>query len=116
MPEVAAGTGTLLRAALRRDRWLILWWSLGISALYWSQAVGIDGLYASQAELDVAAASMGENTAMIAMAGPARALDTVGGQVAWQSSAFGAIAAGLMSMSIVMRDELRRGGTGLPMK
>ena len=112
MPEVAAGTGTLLRAALRRDRWLILWWSLGISALYWSQAVGIDGLYASQAELDVAAASMGENTAMIAMAGPARALDTVGGQVAWQSSAFGAIAAGLMSMSIVMRHTRTEEETG----
>ena len=107
-----SGTGTLLRAALRRDRWLILWWSLGISALYWSQAVGIDGMYASQAELEVAAASMGQNTAMIAMAGPARALDTVGGQVAWQSSAFGAIAAGLMSMSIVMRHTRTEEETG----
>ena len=112
MPETTAGTGTLLRAALRRDRWLIVWWSLGISALYWSQAVGIDGLYASQAELDVAAASMGGNTAMIAMAGPARALDTVGGQVAWQSSAFGAIAAGLMSMAIVMRHTRTEEETG----
>lgn len=117
---MTTGTWTLLRAALRRDRWLVLWWSLGISTLYWSQAVGIDGLYASQAELDRAAASMAENTAMIAMAGPARALDTVGGQVAWQASAFGAIAAGLMSMVVVVRhtraaeesgrDELVRAG------
>lgn len=116
----AAGTGTLLRTALRRDRWLVLWWSLGVSALYWSQAVGIDGLYATQEKLDTAAASMAGNTAMIAMAGPARALDTVGGQVAWQSSAFGAIAVGLMSMMVVVRhtraeeeagrDELVRAG------
>lgn len=116
----ATGTLVLLRAALRRDRWQVLWWSLGVSALYWSQAVGIDGLYATQAELDTAAASMAQNTAMVAMAGPARALDTVGGQVAWQSSAFGAIAVGLMSMVLVVRhtraeeesgrDELVRAG------
>ena len=43
------------------------------------------------------------NAAFIAMAGPARALDTIGGQVAWQSTAFGAICAGLMSMFIVGR-------------
>ena len=97
------GTGTLLRFHLRRDRWLVLWWSVGIALLYWSQAVGIDGLYATQAELDAAAQSMETNTAMIAMAGPARALNTVGGQVTWQASAFGALAAGLMSMFVVGR-------------
>ena len=37
------------------------------------------------------------------MAGPARALDTIGGQVTWQSTAFGAICVGLMSMFIVGR-------------
>ncbi len=40
---------------------------------------------------------------MIAMAGPARALDTVGGQVTWQASAFGAVVVGLMSMLLVVR-------------
>ena len=34
------------------------------------------------------------NAAFIAMAGPARALNTIGGQVTWQASAFGAIVAG----------------------
>ena len=98
-----AGTRVLLRAALRRDRWQVLWWSLGVSTLYWSQAVGVDRLYATQDELSAAAASMAGNSAMVAMAGPARALDTVGGQVAWQSTAFGAIAVGLMSMVLVVR-------------
>ena len=37
------------------------------------------------------------------MAGPARALNTVGGQVTWQATAFGAIVAGLMSMFLVGR-------------
>ena len=46
---------------------------------------------------------MADNAAFIAMAGPARALNTVGGQVAWQASAFGAIVAGMMSMFLIGR-------------
>lgn len=97
------GTLTLLRFHLRRDRLMITWWVLGIVALYYSQAVSTDGLYATQGELDRAAAGMESNAAFIAMAGPARALDTVGGQVAWQATAFGTILAGLMSMFLIGR-------------
>lgn len=96
------GVGRLLRH-LRRDRWMILAWSVGITLLYWSQAISVKGLYATQAELDRAAAAMEANPAFVAMAGPARALDTVGGQVTWQASAFGAITVGLMSMFLVVR-------------
>jgi ABC-2 type transport system permease protein len=114
------GTGHLLRFHLRRDRLMLVWWTLGAALLYWSQAVSVKGLYTTQAEFDRAAASMANNVAFIAMAGPARALNTVGGQVAWQASAFGAILAGLMSMFLVGRhsrveeeagrDELIRAG------
>ena len=97
------GTALLVRAFLRRDRWLVLWWSVGIAILYWSQAVSVKGMYATQAEFDRAAAVMGSNAAFVAMAGPARALNTIGGQVTWQATAFGAVAAGLMSMFIVVR-------------
>ena len=97
------GSATLLRAFLRRDRWLYLWWALGATLLYYSQAVSVKGLYTTQAEFDKAASSMAANTAFVAMAGPARALNTIGGQVMWQASAFGAIVAGLMSMFLVGR-------------
>ena len=50
------GVGTLLRAFLRRDRWQLLWWTIGLTVLYWSQAVSIDGLYQTQAEFEKAAA------------------------------------------------------------
>ncbi len=113
-------TWRLLRFNLRRDRLMLLWWTLGVVLLYWSQAVSVEGLYATQAEFDRAAANMADNAAFIAMAGPARALNTVGGQVAWQASAFGAIVAGLLSMFLVGRhtraeeesgrDELIRAG------
>jgi ABC-2 type transport system permease protein len=98
-------TGTLafLRAFIRRDRWLYLWWGVGVAVLYVSQAWSVDGLYTTQAEFDRAAAGMEGNAALIAMAGPARALNTTGGQVTWQAAAFGAICAGLMSMFIVGR-------------
>lgn len=101
----AATTGwtLLLRTFLRRDRWQLLWWSVGLAVLYVSQAVSVDGLYTSQADFDRAAALMEGNTAFIAMAGPARALNTTGGQVMWQAGAFGAVAIGLMAMLLVGR-------------
>ncbi len=97
------GVGPLLLLNLRRDRWMMLWWGLGAMLLYVSQAISVDGLYATQTEFDRAAASMQNNAALIAMAGPARALNTVGGQVTWQATAFGAIVAGLMSMFVIGR-------------
>ncbi|MGZ5404970.1 MAG: ABC transporter permease [Nocardioides sp.] len=97
------GAGTLLRTNLRRDRWLLLWWSLAIAINYWSQAISVDQLYATQAEFDRAAAAMSANPALVAMTGPARALNTVGGQVAWQATAVGAVLVGLMSMFLVGR-------------
>lgn len=97
------GAVVFLRAFLRRDRRQYLWWALGAALLYYSQAVSVKGLYTTQAEFDKAAASMEGNTAFIAMAGPARALDTIGGQVMWQASAFGAVVVGLMSMFLVGR-------------
>lgn len=97
------GTALLLRTFLARDRWVITAWTIGITLLYWSQAIGIDGVYQSQHEFDAAAALMEKNAAFIAMAGPPRALNTVGGQVTWQASAFGAICAGLMSMFLIGR-------------
>ena len=114
------GLGVFLRAFARRDRLMVGSYALGITLLYWSQAVSVDGLYATRAAFEEAAALMGSNPAFVAMAGPARALDTTGGQVAWQASAFGAVVIGLMSMFLVGRhtraeeesgrDELLRAG------
>jgi ABC-2 type transport system permease protein len=110
----------LLRSFLWRDRWILLWFVLGVTLLYWAQAPSVDGLYTTQAAFDEAALMMERNAAFIAMAGPARALNTVGGQVAWQATAFGAVVVGLMSMVLVGRhtraeeesgrDELLRAG------
>ena len=70
------GTLELLRAFVRRDRWLYVWWGIAVALLYVSQAWSVDGLYTTQAEFDKAAAGMESNAALIAMTGPARALNT----------------------------------------
>ncbi|MFD4468832.1 ABC transporter permease [Rhodococcus sp. NPDC058505] len=115
-----AGTGTLTRFVLRRERVALVGWLLGGVLVYYSQAVGVDIAYPTQADLDAVAASMENNAAMIAMAGPPRVLDTIGGQVAFQASAFGMIVAALMAMFLIGRhtradeengrDELIRSG------
>ncbi|MFS3128422.1 ABC transporter permease [Nocardioides sp. Bht2] len=110
--EGLVGLRVLLPAFLRRDALMIGCWTVGIALLYWSQAVGVKGLYTSQADFDRAAATMENNAALIAMAGPARALNTVGGQVTWQAAAFGAIAAGLMSMFLIGRHTRAEEETG----
>lgn len=97
------GVWTFVRTFLRRDRWMLSWWVAGIVLLYYSQAPSTAATYATQADLDRAAASMEGNAAFIAMIGPANALDTIGGQVAWQAMTFGAILAGLMSMFVIGR-------------
>ncbi|WP_435768665.1 ABC transporter permease [Nocardioides sp. SYSU DS0651] len=97
------GWSVLLRSHLRRDRWLLLWWSAAVVLLFWSQGVSVLGLYDTQEEFERAAAVADDNPAFIAMAGPARALDTVGGQVFWQAAALGAVLVGLMSMFLVGR-------------
>lgn len=98
-----AGAGRLVRFALRRDWLMLVCWIVGGVLLYYSQAASVDQLYTTRAQFEAAAKAMGSNAAFIAMAGPARALDTVGGQVAWQAGAFGEILAALMSMFLVGR-------------
>ena len=97
------GVGAFLRAFVQRDRWWYVGWGLALGVFYWSQGSSVQALYPRHADLERAAASAAGNTAFIAMAGPARALDTVGGQVAWQATAFGAVLAGLMSMFLIGR-------------
>ncbi|GGK92988.1 ABC transporter permease [Nocardia jinanensis] len=102
-PGTLTGAGALTRFALRRERFPLIAWIVGGTLVYWSQAVALDAAYPNQADLDALARSMSGNAAMIAMAGPPRVLDTVEGQVAFQSSAFGMAVAALMSMFLIGR-------------
>jgi ABC-2 type transport system permease protein len=96
-------TAPLTRFALRRDRVRIVAWIAGIVLLVVVTVASVKGLYPNQAELDRAARASEDNAAAIIFNGPVQALDTVGGQVAFQTGAWGLILMGLMSVFMVGR-------------
>lgn len=97
------GTWALTRFALRRDRVRIVVWLAAVVALVVTTAASVKGLYPTQADLDIAAQASEDNPAALAFNGPALALDTVGGQVAFQVGAIGMVVVGLMSILMVAR-------------
>jgi ABC-2 type transport system permease protein len=97
------GTGTLVRLILRRDRVRLSVWVLGITLLVLVTASSIRDLYPTQADLDTAAETAEANAALIALQGPAYALDTIGGQVVFNFGAFGFAVVALMGMFLVGR-------------
>jgi ABC-2 type transport system permease protein len=101
------GTVALTRFILRRDRIRILTWIVVIVAVVALAAIGIEGVFPTQAALDQTAAATAHNAAVIAFNGPAQGLNTVGGQVAFQFGAMGMVFVGLMS--IFMLGRLTRG-------
>ncbi|HEX8803911.1 MAG TPA: hypothetical protein VF743_06950, partial [Acidimicrobiales bacterium] len=105
-PAAAAGghtgsltaTGGLTRFTLRRDRVRIAVWVVSIALLVVTTAASVDGLFPTQADLDEAAASVHGNAAAIVFNGPDQALDTRGGQIAFQLGTFGMVVVALMSI------------------
>ena len=98
------GAGTLARLVLRRDRGRFAIWIVAIAGLVYAQAVSIKGLYPDPAELAEAARLVEDNAAFIAMAGPPLALDTLGGRVTFEISAFAMVLAALMNLLLVTRN------------
>lgn len=97
------GTAALTRLVLRRDRVRIVIWAIAIAGFVLAAASGIKAAYPSPADLEAAAAALRDNTAQIALNGPAQALDTVGGRVAFEVWNIGLVAVALMSLLTVGR-------------
>jgi ABC-2 type transport system permease protein len=97
------GTVPLVRAILRRDRVRIAVWTASIAGLVALTAASVQGLFPTQADLDKAA-SAEDSAAAIVLNGPPYALDTVGGQVAFQIGTWGMVAVGLMTLLMFTRN------------
>jgi ABC-2 type transport system permease protein len=98
-----AGAAALVRPILRRDRVRFGAWLVAILLLVVVTAVSTRDLYPTQADLDGAAAVAEGNAAALAFNGPAVALDTMGGQIAFQLGAFGLTMAGLLAVLLTSR-------------
>jgi ABC-2 type transport system permease protein len=73
-------------------------WVGAIVLLVVATVASIKGLYPNQLELDKAARASEDNAAAIIFNGPAQGLDTLGGQVAFQTGTYGLVLMGLMSI------------------
>lgn len=98
-----AGTGTLFRFALRRDRIRLPVWVLAAAALVVQQSLGSQTFYDTPQDLAAYRASVGSNPATIALAGPPVGLDTVAGAIAFEISFFVILVAALMAMFTTVR-------------
>jgi polyether ionophore transport system permease protein len=110
-----AGTGQLLRLALRRDRVVGTVWVLGLFVFAFSQGASIISLYPTQADLDRlarTAGGIGANPAVVALQGPAYDASTYGGATAWQLVTPWTFLIGLMSILLVTRHTRQEEETG----
>ncbi|MGP2436036.1 ABC transporter permease [Streptomyces sp. JW3] len=114
-----AGTGTLLRFALRRDRVLIPVWA-GVNALLaLSMPSTLDSVYGTAAARADLVRQVAANSSLRALVGPLLG-DSLGALTAWRVGVYVAAAAAVMSLLIVVRhtrdeeesgrDELVRAG------
>ncbi|MFD4765535.1 ABC transporter permease [Streptomyces niveus] len=99
-----AGTGTLIRFGLRRDRVRIPVWVLALSLGTLSTAGEFTTLYSTAKERATAVSSM-DSPAALAMTGPRHYLDdyNIGAMMGHQLLGFMAVLVGLMSVLIVTR-------------
>ncbi|MFD7614413.1 ABC transporter permease [Streptomyces sp. NPDC059828] len=106
-----AGTGTLLRLALRRDRIVLPLWILAVGGMVVSGAGSLAALYDTDAARTELARSMTANSSMRSLYGPVFG-DSVGGLVAWRFGTFAAVLAAVMSLIVVVRHTREEEETG----
>ncbi|WP_206681705.1 hypothetical protein [Actinomadura sp. J1-007] len=97
-----AGTRTLLRLGLRRDRVMIPVWILLLLSSVYSTLAGYAGLYKTEAERQKFADGVNDQASTLAFYG--RLHDTsVGGLTAWRMGALGAAFVGVFCVLLVIR-------------
>ncbi|WP_328299971.1 ABC transporter permease [Streptomyces sp. NBC_00435] len=106
-----AGTGALLRLALRRDRVLMPVWILAVAALVLSLPASLESVYATSAERARLLSTMNTNGSLRALYGPAFG-DSIGALTAWRGGVFAGLLAGIMSLVIVVRHTREEEETG----
>ena len=97
-----AGTGALVRLALRRERIPLLAWVLGIGLVAASTFSAIAALYPDEAERAALVQSIAVNPAFLAITGPIGGT-SVGAIAAWRVTAVGTSLVALMAVFTVIR-------------
>lgn len=97
------GTITIVRLILRRDRVRIPVWLGAVAGLVALTVSSVQGLYPTAADLQAAGTFIANNPTARALNGPAHAVGTLGGRVAFELGAFTYVVVALMSLFMVSR-------------
>ncbi|MFF4540817.1 ABC transporter permease [Streptomyces aureus] len=97
-----AGTGTLLRFALRRDRVTMPLWIGVIALMVLSLPASLKSVYSTPAERADLARQMLANSSLRATYGPVFG-DSLGGLTAWRIGGYAGVLAAVMSLIVVVR-------------
>lgn len=97
-----AGSGVLARLAARRDRIILPVWLYVVTILVVSTGYSFKGLYKTPASREAIAAGISHNAATLALGGPLYG-SSIGALTVYKVGAASALAAGLMSIFIVIR-------------
>ncbi|MET7289844.1 ABC transporter permease [Streptomyces sp. NPDC005573] len=97
-----AGTVTLLRFALRRDRVLIPVWIAVIALMVLSMPNTLESLYGTPAARADLMRQMAANASLRAMVGPVLD-DSLGALTAWRTGVYAGVLAGVLSLLVVVR-------------
>ncbi|MGH4035977.1 ABC transporter permease [Actinomycetota bacterium Odt1-20B] len=97
-----AGTGALLRLALRRDRVMLPVWVGLITMTVLTRPKALEGIYGTAAERADFARDITTNSSLRALYGPVFS-DSLGGLTATQIGSFVALFAAIMSLLVVIR-------------
>jgi ABC-2 type transport system permease protein len=97
-----AGTGTLLRFALRRDRLMVPVWIAVNALMVLSMPGTLEGLYGTPAERADVIRQVETNSSLRAMVGPVFG-DSLGALTAWRTGVYAGALAAVMSLLVVVR-------------
>lgn len=103
MSDALAGTGTLIRLALRRDRILLPAWIVGFAAMTGMSASATVGLYPDEAQRVAAAEAVNSASALVALYGPVYDPTSLGQLSLFKLTAFGAALTAVLMVFTVIR-------------
>ena len=102
-PHALAGTGTLFRLALGRDRLRFLAWIAPVVLLVVSSYLAYDTVFPDPAATAELTASFSSNTAFTLLLGEVHDLSTPGAFTTWRSLGLSSVAVALMAIFTVVR-------------
>ncbi|MEV7963586.1 ABC transporter permease [Oerskovia paurometabola] len=107
-----AGTGALTRLALRRDRIVLPVYVVVVLLMVAVTYSSVATVYGTQAERDELAASMGTNSAFLALLGPLEHAGSVASTATWRVGLFMILVLGVLAVLTVVRHTRKEEETG----